>query len=315
MKSRIMHLLKDAGVRFDANETAFLDRELTDIEATTYDVQYSKLKAKEFVPMVFDLPEWATTWESVIYDHSGRAELIASYSDDLPRVDSQVSSDEHKVLEYGVAFGYNVSELRANARARRPIDGERARIAREACDRFLDEVAAFGSSKKNIKGFLNNGSVPNGSVGNGDWLNASTTTAEVLEDLFEIEQTVISQSDENHMPTDMLLPPDYYGFITTTPRSSNSDLTIAQYFLQHAESVKNLSRWKKLNTADSGTDPLVVCYEKSPMNVKMRIAIEFEMMEAEKRNLEYIINCLAKCAGCVWTRPLAGFYATGIGAA
>ncbi len=149
-------------------------------------------------------------------------------------------------------------------------------------------------------------------VTNGDWLNPATTADKILADMFEIEAKVIDQSGEHHMPTDMILPPAYYNMIVSRRVGDNGETTILQYFLKNAQSVKTVSRWAKLATAGAGNIPIIVCYRKDPQIVKFRLAYDFKQLEPEKRNLEWVVDCVNKLGGTVWYRPLGGVYANGM---
>ncbi len=298
--------------KFDANETAFLEKQLQYVETTVYNVLYSKLKSKEWVPFDGSLPSWAKTWTYRTWSKAGMAQLISNYADDLPRVDVFVEETELPTVRYGAAYGYNIDELEASARLQTPLDTMRAETAREVLDRQTDAYVALGETKKGIKGFLNNTNVPELTVTNGNW-DDETDPLKIAADMFEIENKVIDQSGEWHEPDTMLLPPLYYDKIPSMPMSATApNYTVAKYFLENSKSVKTLGRWNKLNTVGTGGVPMVLCYKKDPSIVKFMFAYDFEQMEPEKRNLEYVVDCYNKLGGTNWYRPLGGVRAIGI---
>lgn len=312
MRSRLAALGAHA-IKFDANETAFLEKQLEEVEATTYDVLYSILKSKEFIPFDASIPEWADTWVYRSWSRSGVAALISKYGDDLPRVDVGVEETTHNTAHYGVAYGYNIDELEKSAKLNEPLDAMRGVAAREEMDVKIDAHAALGEPLKGVKGFLNNTAVPLVTVTNGDWLD-ETDPDKILADLFEIENAVIDQSGEHHKPTDMVMSGPYYSKLKTMKIGTASDTTVMEYFLAHSESVKTISRWARCETAGSGGIPMALCYTKNPQCVKYRLAYPWKQLEPEKRNLEYVIACLSKLGGTVWYRPLSAVRVTGIDA-
>jgi hypothetical protein len=298
-------------VRMDAGETAFVEKQLEFVEAESYNVLYSKLKSKEFIPFDASLPEWAETWVYRSWSRSGAAALISNYADDLPRVDVGVEETPHPTHRHGIAYGYNVDEIEKSAQLNEPLDAMRATAAREEMDRHIDEIAALGIATKGILGFLNQTAVPQITVTNGDWLN-ETDPDKIVADLFEIEQAVITQSGEHHMPTDMIMSGPYYSKIKTTRMGDIGSLTILEYFLANAESVKTVSRWSKAATAGSGGVPMVLCYVKDPGVVRFKLAYDWKALPPEQRNLEYVVNNISKLGGTVWYRPLGAVRAIGI---
>jgi hypothetical protein len=297
--------------RLDAGETAFLEQQLRFVETETYNVLDSKLKSKDFVPFDESLPEWADTWVYRSWSGSGMSELISRYSDDLPRVDVMVEETPHKTSHWGNAYGYTIDELEKSAVLNQPLDAMKAIEARNAADRRIDQIAATGIPQLNIKGLVNNTNVPAVTVTNGDWLD-ETDPYKIAADMFEAENAVITQSGEHHMPTTFLLAPAYYSKIASMPIGNGADKTVLKYFLENAQSVKEVARWSVLATAGSGGSAIGLVYEKNPQIVKFVLAYAWKSLEPEKRNLEYIVDNLSKVGGTVWYRPLGGARVIGI---
>lgn len=309
MRSKLLPLI-NAGYRFDANETAFLEKQLEFVESQTYDVLYSKLKAATFIPVASDVPEWAETWTYRQWDWRGIAELIANYSDDLPMVDVLVKEFPQPVMDIGDAFQFSIKDLRVSAQLGRPLDAQRAVAARAAIERRIDIIAAVGVPAKNVQGFVNNTNVPITAAPNGGWIAA--TADQILEDMFAFEDAVIQNSDENFPPDTMLIPSNLYGRVATLRASTNSDLTVLQYFLANAQSVRTVERWSALNLAGPLNNPRVVCYKRDPMVVKLQLPIPFQQLEPEKRNLAYVVDCIARIGGVCWYYPIGATYGDGI---
>jgi len=310
MKRSKLVSLTNAGVRFDANETAFLEKQLEFVESQTYDVLYSRLKSAMFIPIASDVPEWAETWVYRQWDWRGIAALITNYSDDLPMVDVLVKEFPQPVLEIGDAFQFSIKDLRVSAQLGRPLDAQRAIAARAAIERKVDEIAAIGVAVKGIEGFVNNSNVPITAAPNGSW--ATATADQILEDMFAFEDAVIQNSDENFPADTMLLPSTLYGRIATLRASTQSDMTVLQFFLANAQSVRTVERWNTLNTAGPLSAPRVVCYKRDPMVVKLQLPIPFQQLEPEKRNLAYVVDCLARVGGVCWYYPIGATYGDGV---
>lgn len=309
MKKKVSQILADSGIRFDANETAFTTQQLEFVEEQTYDILYSKLKSAEFVPYDSSLPDWAETWAYEEWDERGMAIIISNYADNLPLVDVLVKKYPQPVFDIGDAYQWTIRDLKVSAQLKRPLDAMRGVAARNAIERKIDVLVAVGDASMNTKGLINNPSVPVATLPNGDWANA--TNDEILEDLFYVEQAVIQQSDENHEPDTLLLTPEAFSIISTRRLEAGNDLTIKKFFLANCESIKTIARWKKLVGAGAGSTDRLICYQKSPLILKFVIPNPFEQLEPEKRNMVYLVNCIARVGGVCWYRPLGGTYADG----
>jgi hypothetical protein len=308
MHQLLQILMLANGVRMDDAETAVLARQLEYIKAQTYDVLYSKLKAREFIPVSNEVPEGA---ESMIYrqwDETGSAKLISEYADDLPLVDALAREFVVTFTDLGNAYQWTVRDLKRAAFAGVPLDAKKAQAARNAIDRKIDDIAAFGVPEKNLPGFLNHPNVPEIAAVNGDWLNPATTADQILADLFHLEQQIITQSKELHEPDTLLLPVAHYGKIATTSYGANSDRTILQYFLSNAQSIRNVDRWNKLDEAGDSDAPRAVAYVRSPEVVEFQIPTEFEQLPPQQKNTAYVVNCLARVGGVLFYRPLGAGY-------
>ena len=88
-------LAESAGaLRFDANETAFVEREATQIRAKIFEVVYAELMAQKLIPLATDISADVNQYVYFVLDMVGEAKVIANGSDDLPRID--VSKSERQ---------------------------------------------------------------------------------------------------------------------------------------------------------------------------------------------------------------------------
>jgi len=308
MNQLLRQLLEANGVRMDDAMTAVLSRQLEYVKAQTYDIEYSKLKAREFIPISNEVPEGAEAMVYRSWDETGMAKVISDYADDLPMVDALAKEHMVTFTDLGDAYSWTVRDLKRAAFGGIPLDAKKAQAARNVLERKIDDIAAFGLPEKALPGFLNHPNVPEIAAVNGDWLNPATTPDQILADLFALEQAVINQTLEVHEADTLLLPVPLYGKIATTSYGANSDRTILRYFLENAQSIKNVDKWSKLNTAGDAGAPRAVAYARTPEVVEFQIPQEFEQLPPQQRNMSYVVNCLARVGGVLFYRPLAAAY-------
>lgn len=301
-----------ANVRLDDQHTAILSRQLEQVKAQTFDVLYSKLKAKFFIPVNNEIDPGVEHMVYQLWDEVGFAKLISNYADDLPAVDAFVKEFSTPFVDVGDSYAWSVRDLKRAAYANVPLDTKKAIAAKNMIERKFDQIAAFGSAERGIPGFVNHPNVPALAVPNGDWLNPATTEDEIIEDLFAMEQQVISQSKENHEADTIILPIKHYGKIATQPFGQNKDKTILKYFLDNAQTVKSVERWGVLDEAGPGGTPQAICYVRSPECLELQIPTEFETLPPERRNLTFYIPCLGRIGGTAFFRPLSAVYGQGI---
>lgn len=320
IRQQIRVLVSDAqlaehlGRRSDAELTAFVPRELEAIIAGAYRVLYKALKARSFIPLQEGIPAFAQTVKYNIYDRFGIAALIASYADDLPRADIVKDEVRSPIRAFGDSYGYNVEELMASEAGQLPLEPEKANAARMAYEEKLDRVAANGDSANGLVGLLN---IPNalsftfaadGTGSSKVW--TTKTTDQVLRDMNAFYQFMRDQTGDVHSMRRIILPIAQDNYINTTPRSSNSDKTIKQFFLEAHPDVEVVS-WYKLKGAGAAATDRMVGYIPDSQFISLVENMPFTQFPPQARNLELVVPCMGKSGGVVCKYPLTVQYGDG----
>lgn len=307
----IQILMAQAGIRMDAGETAHLLRQLEFVKAQTFDILHAQLKARQFIPVSNEAPPGA---ESITYrqwDEFSMAKIIANYADDLPLVDVAVKEFTVPVKSLGKAYQWSIQDLRRASLAGSQLDVRRARAARMAIERAIDEIAAFGRADAGLPGFLNHANVPLVAPVTGTW--ATATAAQILEDLNTLVQSIVETTLEVHVPDTLLLSTASFGIIAQRPVSTTTQTTILQSFLTNNPYIRNVDQWTRLNSANAaGTGPRAVAYVRDPMVLQLEIPQEFEQFPPQSRNLSFVVPCHARIGGVQMHYPLAVAYMDGI---
>lgn len=303
-------------VNLDANETIFFARELEVIKARTYDVVYPELKATSLIPVSFEAGPGAETITYEQYDQLGAAKIIASYADDLPRVDIKGKQFTSNVRSIGESYGYSIQDIRAAAMAGKPLVARKAIAARRANDQLVNKIAFFGDAEHNLKGFLNAANVPVATVTN-DGTSSTTfwankTPDQILRDMNGAVNAMIDLTKGVEVPNTILLPIKQYTQISTTARSTTSDTTILEFFLKNNPSIKSVEWVNELKGAGtSGTDIMVV-YNRSPEKLTLELPQAFEQFPPQERGLEFVVPCHSRCGGVIIYYPLSISISEGI---
>lgn len=293
----------------DEATSVFLARELQYVRRQVLEAPKAPLEAFQVFPVQTEVPAGAESAFQRIYDSVGVAKIISNYADDLPRADVVAKEHAVKLKDVGAAYGYNVSEIRNAQFAGINLPSMKARAVRRSIDEALNRIAWKGDDANNIIGFLSN---PNISVtniaadGTGNKTAFSTKSVDkVIRDVNKVIQFIPDATNQVETANTVLLAPDAYNHLATTPRSEHSDTTILEFLRRtHPE----ITRWMKvgaLKGAGTNGADLMIAGRFEPDYVKFEIPVRYNQLPVEIRNLEYIINCMARVVGVSVTLPMA----------
>ena len=302
--------------RFDAGETLYLARELESVEETLYEWEEGELKYRALVPVSNEDSPGAESITYRMITMIGMAKIIANYSDDIPRSDAITKEYTQSVKTIATSFGYNTQEVRAAALANKPLDRIKADSARRAVRQKENNICWTGDSAHGIIGFLNNPNVPvlaaGAGVGGTTWV--LKTPDEIINDVSLMVSEGREQSHGLHSGDTLVLPIPQHTRITTIPRATNSDTTIANFILNNkAFGIKQIEWLTELTTAFTGdTEDGAILYEKNPRIITNRIPLEMVTHPVQEQGLEFIVPVEARAGGVVIRYPLACLFFTGI---
>ena len=303
----------EATGRLDANESVFFARQLEYIRPKTYDVKRAALSALSVMPVDTSTPAGANTITYRQYDSVGSAKIIASYADDLPRSDVVAKEFTSPVRGIGDSYGYSVQEIRAAMLAGTDLNSKKQASARRAHDELINKLAWAGDTVSGLPGFLSNANIPGYTVpadGTGSSKLWTTKTPDlIIRDLNGIANQVFSQSKGVHRPNEIWMPLAQYALISSTPRSSTSDTTILDFFLAANPFIQRvvplLEMASTANGGHAGANDIMVAADNSIDNYQLNIAMLFMQHAPQQRNLEFVVPCESRFAGCTIEYPLA----------
>ncbi len=310
-----LRYIKSLG-RFDDNLSLFLARELQYVRRKALETKKLPLSAFNVFPVSTEIPPGAATAVQKEYDSVGMAKIISNYADDLPRCDVTARETVVKVRSLGDAYGYNYDEIASAQMAGVSLDARKAAAARRGIDSKLNKIAWQGDSANGIVGFLNHANITAYTLPN-DGDSSSTTWAsknanQIIRDFNGILRTITTQTNGLEEPNTVLMPPEIYDLLAATPKSQYTDSTILD-FLQRAH--PEITRWLKVpELVGAGANSADVFFAGAfdEEHVALEIPVRFDQLPIEKRNLEYVVDCIAKTVGVTVTYPLAFCKAVGV---
>lgn len=293
----------------DAGETMFFARELEHIKSRSYDIEFPELKAFRHIPLSTEAGEGAQSITYMQFEEVGMAKIIESYANDLPRADIRGKEFTQVIKSIGSSYGYSIQEIRASKMVGRSLTQRQANAARRANDQQVNKLAWFGSDEWNIMGLLNNPNIPTASVaadGSGattQWVNK--TPDQILRDMNRLANGIMALTKGVETPNTLLLPVDQYTLVASTPRSSVSDTTILEYFIQNNPFIREVDWVPELAGAGAGGTDIMIAYDKNPDKLTLEIPMPFTQYPPQEEGLEFKINCESRFGGVIVYYPLS----------
>jgi hypothetical protein len=300
-------------VSLDANETFFFARELEYIKSKSYDIEFPEMKAFKHIPISTEAGEGAQAITYAQFEEVGMARIIESYANDLPRADIRGKEYTSLVKSVGVSYGYSVQEVRSAIYVGRSLTQRQANAARRANDQKINRLAWFGDDTYQILGLVNNTNIPASFVA-ADGIGATTqwvnkTPDQILADMNLVANNILALTKGVEMPNTLLLPVAQYTLIASTPRSSVSDTTILEYFIQNNPFITTVDWVPELAGAgpivDSVATDIMIAYDKNPDKLTMEIPMPFTQYPPQERDLEFVVPCESRYGGIIIYYPLS----------
>lgn len=302
--------------RLDASQSIFFARELEEIDGQMYEVKYAKLEAFELVPVKTLDPGTETyTWR--MWDGEGVAEMTSNYATSSPRADVEGVEASSTVRSIRNSYGYNVQEIRAAAKEKRPLENMRATRARKGINDKINHVALLGDAKHGIIGLFNQPNVqsytPSTKTGGGTaWNGTGALPDEILNDLFGMVDQIPTTTNEVEQPTKLLLPYSRLRLIGRKRLGTLGDSnTVLSFFKQERPQIQ-VRGALYLDTAGAGGTARAVVYDPKPENLELLVPIAFESFPPQLRGMEYVVENHARMGGVVNRYPMAMLYCDGI---
>jgi len=300
------------------SESLFLARQLETIRATVLAVKYPRLLGRQVLPTKYEGDAGTSAIVQWIEDVTGQAKIISDKGRDLPKVNVKRGEYSYPVRDLGIAFDYSRRELAAAVKAGMDISAKKATQARNAMERTLDGIIAFGDVDSGLPGFLNNSQITPSNVP-ADGTGSSTTFAnktpvQIIRDMYNICNALSNNSSGTFQATDLLLPLTQYNYVASTPMgtSAYTDKTILQFFKESFPTPINVTPWYRLTGAGASSTDRMVAYQRDPEVLGLSIQAEFDMLPPQEVGLMVEVPCTLVTAGVLIDHPLGVAYRDGI---
>ena len=300
------------GWREDAKYTAVLAKQLEYLKTKIYDVVYPTLKARQLIPVSNEADPGSETITYQQWDTFGAAQIISNYADDIPLIDALAEDFTVKVKGMAAAYQYSIQDLKRSAMSNTDLPSKKARGTRKAVELAIENIAATGLAKYGLTGIANNANVVLTSPTTGTWSTASA--AEMMADMDDLVSAIVVLTKETYPPSRILMDVSLYNIIAHKRISTTGDTngTVLTEYPKTSPYITDIVAWNKLAEADAaGTGPRIIAYSPDPDVLTLEIPQEFEQFPPQPKNLSFVINTHARCAGVIIPLPMAVSYMDG----
>jgi hypothetical protein len=292
----------------DSGESQFFNRAVEAVKTKVYETAFPQLRARELIPVSFDVNPGARSIVYGIYTEVGVAKIIANYATDLPRVDLMGEEHSAVIRSLGASYGYSVQDIRAAKLAGMDLETRKGNAAKRAILSAEDEIALKGDASYNILGLLSNPNIleystPNGAGGTPEW--STKTSVEIMTDLNGMVSAIVDTTLGIETPDTLILPHAQNLLISSKRMSEHDSTTVKKTFLETNGYIKNIETWHKLKGAGTGGADVAIAYNRSPDKLTLEIPQDFEQFDPQETSLDYEVPCHSRIGGVIIYYPFS----------
>lgn len=281
------------------------------IKAQTYDIEYPEFNATRLFPVESSVDPGIETITYYSYDKTGMAQIIADYSDDLPRADVLGKPYTAKIRGLGASYAYSVQDMRASRYAGKSLDVRRGEAARRAIDALINRIAWCGDETHGLRGVLSSENqipiwTPPTNAGQTSTKFKDKSPDEVLATFSGALRYMSDTTKGVERPDTIVLDEGNYIYLATTPRSSESDTTLLKWLSDNLPNI-TFDRASELGASTEynpfGDQAVMVIYRNDPRKLTIEIPLLFNQLPVQPKNLAFEIQCEARIAGAIIPAP------------
>lgn len=302
--------------RLDANESWFFEREMEAIDGRVYEREYPEFQARSFLSTITSVDETDKVYTYRMTDRTGKARWIEGKSTDAPRAGVMAAEKSQTIKRMADSYSWDIWEIKAAAKASRPLDDALAFAARQNIEELIDETLAYGDSTLGLKGFLTlaSGTTPftlsTKSGGGTTWANG--TGEEMANDLLKMANNLVDTTKGVFRQFRCVLPLELFNLAAVTKLGALNNTTVLQYVQSTSPYIKQIEPWYRASTVPgvSGSKRIVM-WADDPKVIGALVPQEFTTLPPQRVGFEEVVYCAAACGGVVERYPLAISYGDG----
>jgi hypothetical protein len=314
------------GIRLDARDIAWLERELRHVDPVHYQTLFAGVMGRRYVPLIDGINKLQNEYAYRMCEIVGDVKLGAPGANDATVVSVKYTETVSAIKQLPVTMTWSVRELAQSAAFGGKLQDDTVMAAMSVLARKQDAMIAFGVAGTTIRGLLNDSNLvattPSTKTGAGagtKWIRTVPVNPdEILADIAKMvsdTRTALKQASMmpggDSMPAFnrflLLLDQANYTYISQTPRSTTSDKTILQWALTQNPWLESIEEWHQCDLADTGgTGPRAVLFPaRRPDAVGCIVPDEWSALPWQYEGHNVIVPAGGSCGGTVNKYPVA----------
>jgi len=266
---------------------AFLNSQRAIINPNVYRHKYPDITYQNFITVDTSAPEFADTVKTFTEKDIGHAMFISGNNDNIPTVDMLRASVDTMIRSAGVGYGYSYFEILAASGMGINLTDKRGVAAREASERFIDDLVFVGNASVGATGLFNDPSVSVASVVNGasaSPLWEQKTGDEMVSDLDSLLLNSHTQMGAGSM-ADTLCLPYSLAFLANRTRIGDTQITVLQHYRENNAYTMftgqplTIRADRRLETAGAGGTRRIVAYTNDESVVSLQMPMPFRLLD------------------------------------
>jgi hypothetical protein len=264
------------------------------------------------IPMNTSIDEGAKEYSFIELEDVGMAEIVADNADDLPEADILGRNNVREIKTVAVSVSFSTQEIRT-ARLQGLFDmaTEKARAAREANDRRLDQLIRTGAPSKGLFGVVNQPGIIVTPAITGSWQAASA--ANIIRDVSAAINAMINESDGVETPDTVLFDVRSFTRLSTLPFDPTSGPMTVLAFLRQAFPMITRWDWEAgLKNVSPSAGPVMLVYRNDPTRMRCVFPMMMRALPPEQRGLRIRLAFETRFGGVMTPRPRSVLLLTGV---
>jgi len=272
-------------------------------EVFRFEYAETKFASGQLLAIDTGVAEGAKEYSYLELDHTGLAEIVADNATDLPYADVSGRNNIRQIKTLATAVTYSTQDVRsAQLQGRFDIATEKARSAREAMDRKIDDLMRTGDAVAALQGFTNLPGINVLPAPTGTW--ATATSAQIVNDFNFAANASLIETDGVESPNTAIFPVQQWTRISTLPFDPAGGTTTVLEYLQKAHPQINLWTWEfGLDSVSLTGGPSVMVYNRDRAKVRGIVPMLMRALPVEQHALNFKLAFETRYGGIIAPRP------------
>lgn len=257
----------------------------------------------QLFPLDASIPEGARSYTYEMMYESGRAAWLSSKPGDVPKVEVAKEEFEHPIRPLGIAAEWSLDEIKAAQFAGTDIVSSKMRVARDACDQFLEDALWNGDANLGIWGLFTNPHIPRRALSYA--LAEGTSADNAIATINGLISWFVGKHKGSILRKSvrLLVKDEAYAWLSSTPRSSTSDTTVLAFVVANNPYLASIEPAHPCEGAGTGGVDVAVLSVLSPERVRYRFRPP-QALAMQDRGFTQEMPFYATCGGLYVPYPL-----------